>query len=103
AARLSMLGPAHSGAVEVAVREHPRVYTAAALRRVHDERALTQCDARQAAGKDVDVLAVEDVGAQVDMAAFEVITDDHGSAGEGQGPLSDVVARVGDDAPPELI
>ena len=45
-------------------------------------------------GTHVDVVAVEDVGPQVDVAAFEVVVDERRHARERQRRLGDVVARV---------
>ncbi len=52
--------------------EHPRVLAAAVLRRVDDQRALVEGDAREPAGHDVHLLAAGDrKRAQVDVARLE--------------------------------
>src|SRR5262245_44565371 len=49
------------------IRHDPRVLASAALRRVHDKRALAQGHPRQPAGEHVDIVAVDDVRSQIDM------------------------------------
>ena len=54
--------------------DDPGVLGAAALRAVDDERALAERDAGQAAGRDDRLLAAEDIGAKVDVAALEPVS-----------------------------
>ena len=77
--------------------EDPGVLGAAALGGVDDEGALRQRDAGEAAGHDDDLLAVEDEGPQVDVAALEMVRRHRSGAGELDDGLGDVVARVGAD------
>ena len=73
--------------------QDPGVFAAAALRGVDDERAFFEGYAGQAAGDDVDLVAEEDVGPQIDVARLQAIADEAGSAGEVERGLGDVVAR----------
>ena len=82
--------------------EDPGVFGAAALGAVDDEGAAFEGDAGEAAGDDGDAVAVEDVGAEIDVAGFEGVADETGGAGEGDGGLGDVVAGVGLDAAGEV-
>ncbi len=82
--------------------QHPGILAAAALAGVDDQRAALERDAGQAAGDDGDLVAVEDVGAQVDVARLELVADEAGRAREADGGLGDVVAGVGLDLLGEL-
>src|SRR5687767_11386912 len=85
------------------VGQDPRVFAAATLGGIDDERAAAQRDARQAAGGDAHVPPEEDKGAEIDVTALEVVVHPAGMAGEGEGGLGDVVARVGEDALAEVV
>src|SRR5690242_17587301 len=84
--------------------EDPGFLAAAALRGVHDERTLAQGDAGEAAGDDGGLLAVENEGAQVDVAAGEALAVAiRGMTRKRDHRLADVIARVGLDLLPELV
>src|SRR3954471_22350427 len=82
--------------------QNPGIFAAAALRRVDHQRAFAQGHARQPAGDDGDSVAVEGIGAQVDVAAVELLIEQGRVAAERQGGLGNIVARVGADLPAEL-
>src|SRR5262245_37060096 len=86
-ARPERPAPARPGASEAGIEvapEDPGVLAPAALRRVDDQRARLERDAGQAAGDDADLVAVEDVWAQVDVAAGEALVAERRVAGEPQ-------------------
>ena len=71
---VSLIEKGSEGAVcafSVVAVQHPGILGAATLRGIHHERSLLQRDAGEAARRDRHLLAVEDVGAQVDMASLE--------------------------------
>src|SRR3979490_331894 len=84
------------------VSQYPCVLAAAALRRVYDQRSCLQRDARQAARQDENVLAVEDVWAQVDMASLECAVDDGRYPRERERRLRNVIAGIGLDPASEF-
>src|SRR5882762_8863650 len=45
----------------LSLTKHPCVFTASALRRVHDQRTSSQCHARQSASHQRDILSIQDV------------------------------------------
>ncbi len=57
---------------EASVFQHPSVFTAAALRRVDDQRAFAQRHPRQSAGQHPRTRSHQDKGPQIDMAGFEL-------------------------------
>ena len=86
----------------LALVEDPGVLGAAALRGVHDEAALGQRDAGEAAGQHVDLVAVVDgERAQVDVARLDGAVLHHRRAGrERDDRLRDPRPRVGLDRRP---
>lgn len=63
---------------------------------VDNETALAEGDAGEASGGDADFVAVEDVGSEVDVAAFKIFAAPGRVAGEGDGRLGDEVAGISD-------
>jgi hypothetical protein len=55
------------------VPKDPGVFASAALGGVHHEGAFLQGHPRETAGHHSDAVAIEDVGSEIDVAAFEVI------------------------------
>src|SRR5688572_8271269 len=92
-----------TGGFLLSLFEHPGVFAAAALRRVDDERAALQRDAREPAGLHVNFLAVERERPQVDVPRLEAILDDGRDPRQRERGLCDVTARVSVDAPRELL
>ena len=80
-----------------AVAEHPGVFAATTLRRVHDEGALLERDAGEAAREHPHVAPEERVGAEVDVPPLELVADEGGHAREADDGLRDVVATVLED------
>ena len=84
--------------------EHPGVLAAAALGGVDDERPRPERRARQPARDDARrVGARQHEGAQVDVAATQLAVDERRVPRERDRRLRDVVARIGDDQPTELV
>src|SRR5580765_2326473 len=82
--------------------EHPGIFAAAALRRVDDERAFSERDAREAARHNRHLVAEQDVRPQVHVAWLNPIVDETGRARERERRLRDEVAWFGQDLVPEL-
>src|SRR5262244_2019045 len=82
--------------------ENPRILATPALGRVYNQRALLERDSSQSSRKNIDVLAIENVRAQIDMAAGKLVIDNHRCAGKSQGGLRYVVARIGLNPPCEF-
>src|SRR5215813_7149782 len=70
--------------------------------RVYNQRALLERDSSQSSRKNIDVLAIENVRAQIDMAAGKLVIDNHRCAGKSQGGLRYVIARIGLNPPCEF-
>ena len=84
--------------------EHPGVLRSAALARVHDELALGQRDAGEAAGQHPDVLAVVDrERAQVGVARPHAVLDEGRDRRELHDRLRDPAARVGEQPRAQLV
>jgi hypothetical protein len=64
---------------------------------------LLEGDAREAARNDGDLVAVKDVRTEVDVARNQLVADETWGAGEADGGLRDVVARIGLDLGGELL
>src|SRR5262245_47980001 len=75
--------------------ENPRILAATALGRIDNQRALLERDSGQSSGKNIDILAIENVRAQIDMPPGKLLIDNHRRAGKSQGGLRYVVARIG--------
>src|SRR4030081_2838782 len=86
----------------LSLTKHPRVFTASALRRVHDQRTSSQSHARQSTGHERDVLSIQDVGPEIDVARLHFALQNAWGSGKTQGRLRDVVTWLGLDPPPEL-
>src|SRR5262245_18457958 len=82
--------------------ENPRILATPALGRVYNQRALLERDSSQSSRKNIDILAIENVRAQIDMAAGKLVIDNHRCAGKSQGRLGYVVARIGLNPPCEF-
>src|SRR5215510_235039 len=82
--------------------ENPRILAAPALGRVYNQRALLERDSSQSSGKNIDVLAIKNVWAQIDMPSRKMAIDNHRCAGKSQGRLGYVVARIGLNPPREF-
>src|SRR5450631_3473270 len=82
------------GASSVASFEDPRVFAAAALRRVHDERTVLERDARERAGRNVDFLPVENERTQIDMTRGDTVADDRRMTRQRDDRLRQELARV---------
>src|SRR5215510_6329934 len=54
--------------------ENPRILAAPALRRVDNQRALLERDSSQSSGKNIDVLAIENIRAQINMPPGKMAT-----------------------------
>jgi len=50
-----------------ALVKHPGILTAAALRRIHHQRSLSQCDPRQSAGNDGNLVAEQRIWTKINM------------------------------------
>src|SRR2546423_9989773 len=98
AARLSI-----GGLEVVVVGHHPRIAAASALRAVDHQRAGLEGNARQSAGRDVDVRTGEHERAEVLVAAAEPTTVQDRLHGKRHHRLADEAARVGQDAVPKLL
>src|SRR5262245_48897050 len=79
--------------------ENPRILATPALGRVYNQRALLERDSSQSSRKNIDILAIENVRAQIDMAAGKLVIDNHRCAGKSQGRLRYVVPRIGLNPP----
>src|SRR6187200_798605 len=88
ATRLNIVLPSYS------FLENPGVLAAAALRRVDDERAFPECDAGQATGLHVHVLAVQRKRSEIYVTWFELLLHDRGRARKRKRRLRDVAPRV---------
>ena len=75
--------------------QNPRILAASALGRVDHQRALLERHSGQSSGENINILAIENIGAQIDMTAGELAIDNHWRAGKSQGGLRNVVARIG--------
>src|SRR5262245_33691370 len=75
--------------------ENPRVLAASALGRIDNQRALLERDSSQSPWKNINVFAIENVRAQIDMPPSKLLIDNHRRAGKSQGGLRYVVARIG--------
>src|SRR5208282_2021825 len=82
--------------------EHPGVFAAAALRRVHDQRAPAQGHAGEAAGDESYVFTVENVGTKIDVAGLRFAIEKARSARQAERRLRDVVAGLGLDSATEV-
>src|SRR5581483_5047652 len=65
-----------------------------ALGGVDDERAFAQRDAGEAAGHDLDRLAIKNVGPEIDVPTFDGVAADGRTAGEPERGLGDEIAGV---------
>src|SRR5215471_3513615 len=74
--------------------ENPRIFAATTLRRINNQRALLERDSSQSARKNIDVLAIENIRAQINMPSGKLVIDNHRCAGKSQGRLGYVVARI---------
>src|SRR5215831_18035371 len=79
--------------------ENPRILAAPALRRVYNQRTLLERDSSQSSGKNIDVLAIENIRAQIDMPSGKMAIDNHRCAGKSQSGLRYVVPRIGLNPP----
>lgn len=79
----------------VTITKNPGILAAATLRRIDDQGAFAQRDAREAAGNQSDFFAHKNVGAQVDVARLDAAVDEARSAGERKRGLRNVVSRIG--------
>ena len=86
-------GPGVGGAAA----EDPGVLGPAPLRAVDHQAPPGQGHPGQAAGQDLDLLAVEDERAEVDVPAFEVAVDERRVLAQADRRLGDVAPRVGLD------
>src|SRR6186713_529938 len=96
ATRLNIVLPSYS------FLENPGVLAAAALRRVDDERAFPECDASQATGLHIHVLAVQRKRSEIYVTWLELLLHDRGRARERKRGLRDVAPRVLLDALDEV-
>src|SRR5262245_13026382 len=74
--------------------ENPCILATPALRRINNQRALLERDSSQSSGKNIDVLAIENIRAQIDMPPGKLLIDNHRCAGKSQGGLRYVVTRI---------
>src|SRR5690349_14577291 len=85
------------------MRQNPRVFAAAALRRIHDQRSLTQRHAREAALQNLHLFAVQDVWPKVDVSSFELAVDERRNTRKGECRLCDVVSWLRNDTGREFL
>src|SRR4249920_479524 len=83
-------------------QKNPRILTASALGRVDHQRAFFECDSGQSSWKNIDILAIENIGAQIDMPTGKLAIDNDRRAGKPQGGLRYVVARISLNPPREF-
>src|SRR6185503_16203767 len=76
------------------VLEDPGILAAAALGRIHDERAFPERDAGQAARDDRYFFTVENERPQVDVPSLHAVVAKRWGTGERDDRLGDVVARL---------
>ena len=81
--------------------EDPGVLGSSALRGVHYKGSLTKRHTGEPAGGDRDLLTVEDVGPEIDVASLEsshgIVVAPRRVTGEGDRVLGDEVAGIGPD------
>src|SRR5215510_5334101 len=82
--------------------ENPCILATPALGRVDNQRALLERDSSQSSGKNIDVLATENIRAQIDMPSGKMAIDNHRCAGKSQGGLRYVIAWIGLNPPCEF-
>src|ERR1700753_730491 len=84
---------------QVSLFQNPCILAAAALRRIHHQRALLERDARQPTGNNIHLVAKENVRTQIYMPRLQLIAEEAGRAREIQRRLCNVVAWIGLDRP----
>src|SRR6516162_7316793 len=74
--------------------ENPGVFASSALGRVHDKRAFSKRNTRQAARDDRNFLTEKDVGSQVDVPSLKMIGTKRRGPRQLNHGLSDIVTRI---------
>ena len=78
--------------------QHPGIFAAAALRRVHYQRSAPQRHARQPARHQRHVLAIQNVRAQIDVPRLRFAIEEARRPRKTQRRLRDIVPRLGLDS-----
>src|SRR5262249_54958824 len=73
------------------------------LRRIDDQRAFLERHSGQPPRQDVNVFAIENIRAEINVPTLEVVVYDHWHAGEGQSWLGNIIARVSPNQTGELL